>query len=211
MYNWSYCKKHKKWGTLYNKLKKIKTAVFISGRGSNMESLIEASKKQKFPALIAVVITDNEGIQLAKNYNISTKIFDRKKFNKSQFEINSQKVLLNYKIKIICLAGFMQILSEKFISEWQNKIMNIHPSYLPKNKGLNPQKQVIDENASFTGCTVHFVNEKVDSGKIILQEKVKIMQNDNVQSLSNRILQREHEIYPKALNQIASNMIRLKN
>ena len=105
----------------------------------------------------------------------------------------------------------MQILSEKFISEWQNKIMNIHPSYLPKNKGLNPQKQVIDENASFTGCTVHFVNEKIDSGKIILQEKVKIMQNDNVQSLSNRILQREHEIYPKALNQIASNMIRLKN
>ena len=179
-----------------------------------MESLIKASKNQKFPALITVVITDNKhapGIQLAKNYNIPIIIFDKKKFNKSQFEINSQKVLLNYKIKIICLAGFMQILSEKFISEWQNKIMNIHPSFLPKNKGLNPQKQVIDENASFTGCTVHFVNEKIDSGKIILQEKVKIMQNDNVQSLANRILQREHEIYPKALNQIASNMIRLKN
>ena len=179
-----------------------------------MESLIKASKNQKFPALIAVVITDNEhapGIQLAKNYNIPIKVFDKNKFNKSQFEINSQKVLLNYKIKIICLAGFMQILSEKFISEWQNKIMNIHPSYLPKNKGLNPQKQVIDEKASFTGCTVHFVNEKIDNGKIILQEKVKIMQNDNVESLSNRILQREHEIYPKALNQIASNMIRLKN
>ena len=105
----------------------------------------------------------------------------------------------------------MQILSEKFITAWQNKIMNIHPSYLPKNKGINPQKQVIDEKASFTGCTVHFVNEKVDSGKIILREKVKIMQNDNVESLSNRILQKEHKIYPKALNQIASNMIRIKN
>ena len=94
---------------------------------------------------------------------------------------------------------------------WQNKIINIHPSYLPQNKGLNPQKQAIDKKSSFTGCTVHFVNEEVDSGKIILQEKVKVMQNDNVHSLSNRILRIEHEIYPKALNQIASNMIRLKN
>ena len=179
-----------------------------------MESLIKASKNKKFPALISLVITDNklaQGILLAKNYKIPIKVFDKKKFNKSRFEINSQKVLLNYKIEIICLAGFMQILSEKFISTWQNKIINIHPSYLPKNKGLNPQKQVIDKKASSTGCTVHFVNEKVDSGKIILQEKVKIMKNDNVESLSNRILQREHEIYPKALNQVASNMTRIKN
>ena len=179
-----------------------------------MESLIKSTRDQNFSALITVVITDNEfaqGIGLAKNYNIPVKIFDKKKFKNSQFETNTQRVLLNYKIEIICLAGFMQILSKKFINKWQNRIINIHPSYLPKNKGLNPQKQVIDERAPFTGCTVHFVNEKVDSGKIILQEKVKVMQNDNVQSLSNRILQREHEIYPKALNQIASNMIRLKN
>ena len=179
-----------------------------------MVSLIKAAKNQKFPALIALVVTNDElapGIQLTKNYNIPIKIFDKKKFNKSQFEIHSQKVLLNYKIEIICLAGFMQILSREFISVWQNRIINIHPSYLPKNKGLNPQKQAIDEKASFTGCTVHFVNEKIDSGKIILQEKVKIAQNDNVQSLSNKILQREHAIYPKALDKIASNIIRLKN
>ena len=199
---------------MYNKVKKIKTAVFISGRGSNMVSLIKSAGDQNFSALITVVISDNElapGIGLAKNYNVPIEIFDKKKFDKSQFENNAQSVLLNYKIKIICLAGFMQILSKNFISKWQNRIINIHPSYLPKNKGLNPQKQVIDEQAPFTGCTVHFVNEKVDSGKIILQEKVKVMQNDNVQSLSDRILQREHEIYPKALNQIASNMIRVKN
>ena len=199
---------------MYNKLKKIKTAVFISGRGSNMESLIKSTRDQNFSALITVVISDNElapGIGLAKNYNVPVEIFDKKKFDRFQFETNAQRVLLNYKIGIICLAGFMQILSKNFISKWQNRIINIHPSYLPKNKGLNPQKQVIDERAPFTGCTVHFVNEKIDSGKIILQEKVKVMQNDNVQSLSNRILQREHEIYPKALNQIASNMIRLKN
>ena len=179
-----------------------------------MRSLIKSTRDQNFSAIITVVITDNEfapGIGLAKNYNIPVKIFDKKKFNKSQFETNTQRVLLNYKIEIICLAGFMQILSKKFISKWQNRIINIHPSYLPKNKGLNPQKQVIDAQIPFTGCTVHFVNEKVDSGKIILQEKIKVMQNDNVQSLSDRILQREHEIYPKALNQIASNMIRLKN
>ncbi len=199
---------------MYNKVKKIKTAVFISGRGSNMVSLIKSAGDQNFSALITVVISDNElapGIGLAKNYNVPIEIFDKKKFDKSQFENNAQSVLLNYKIKIICLAGFMQILSKNFISKWQNRIINIHPSYLPKNKGLNPQKQVIDEQAPFTGCTVHFVNEKVDSGKIILQEKVKVMQNDNVQSLSDRILQREHEIYPKALNQIALNMIRVKN
>ena len=179
-----------------------------------MESLIKSTRDQNFSALITVVISDNElapGIGLAKKYNVPVEIFDKKKFDKSQFETNAQRVLLNYKIGIICLAGFMQILSKNFISMWQNRIINIHPSYLPKNKGLNPQKQVIDERAPFTGCTVHFVNEKVDSGKIILQEKVKVMQNDNVHSLSNRILQREHEIYPKALNQIASNIIRLKN
>ena len=199
---------------MYNKVKKIKTAVFISGRGSNMVSLIKSAGDQNFSALITVVISDNElapGIGLAKNYNVPIEIFDKKKFDKSQFENNAQSVLLNYKIKIICLAGFMQILSKNFISKWQNRIINIHPSYLPKNKGLNPQKQVIDEQAPFTGCTVHFVNEKVDSGKIILQEKVKVMQNDNVQSLSDRILQKEHEIYPKALNKIALNMIREKN
>ncbi len=179
-----------------------------------MESLIKSAEDQNFSALITVVVSDNElapGIDLAKNYNVPIEIFDKKKFDKSQFENNAQSVLLNYKIKIICLAGFMQILSKNFISKWQNRIINIHPSYLPKNKGLNPQKQVIDERAPFTGCTVHFVNEKVDSGKIILQEKVKVMQNDSVQSLSDRMLQREHEIYPKALNQIASNMIRVKN
>jgi len=199
---------------LHNSLKKIKTAVFISGKGSNMESLIKATKNQQFPASILVVIANNEsapGIQLAKNYYIPIKVFDKKKFNKSQFEINSQKVLSNYKIEMICLAGFMQILSKKFISAWKNRIINIHPSYLPKNKGLNPQKQVIDKKASFTGCTVHFVNEEIDSGKIILQEKVKIMHRDNVQTLSNRILLKEHVIYPRALKKIASNIIKLKN
>ena len=105
----------------------------------------------------------------------------------------------------------MEILSKKFVYSWQNRIINIHPSYLPKNKGLYPQKQVIDEKASYTGCSVHFVNEKIDDGKIILQEKVKVMHNDNVQTLSDRILEKEHVIYPRALKKIASEIIKLKN
>ena len=179
-----------------------------------MESLIKATKSQDFPASILVVLTDNEsapGIQLAKNHYVPIKIFDKKKFSRSEFETNSQKILLNYKIELICLAGFMQILSKKFICSWQNRIINVHPSYLPKNKGLNPQKQVINEKASYTGCTVHFVNEKIDDGEIILQEKVKVIHNDNVQTLSDRILEKEHVIYPRALKKIASEIIKLKN
>ena len=179
-----------------------------------MESLIKATTSREFPASISLIITNNglaPGIQLAKNYNIPVKIFDKEEFNKSQFEINSQKALLNFEIEMICLAGFMQILSRNFLYKWKKKIINIHPSYLPKNKGLNAQKQAIEEKAAFTGCTVHFVNEEVDSGEVILQEKVKIEPEDNVQTLSNRILQKEHVIYPKALKQIAHDIIKLRN
>ena len=199
---------------MHNKLEKIKIAIFISGRGSNMEALIKASKNEKFPALVSVIITNNEfakGIRLAKNDNIPIEIFDKKKFNKIQFETICQKVLLKHKIEMICLAGFMQILSKDFINNWQNRIINIHPSYLPKNKGLNPQKQVLAEKASYGGCTVHFVNEKIDDGKIILQEKIKVMHNDSVQTLSDRILEKEHIIYPKALKKIALEILKIKN
>ena len=199
---------------MHNKLEKIKIAIFISGRGSNMESLIKASKRQKFPALVSVVITNNKfakGIQLVKNYDVPIEIFDKKKFNKMQFENHCQSVLLKHKIEMICLAGFMQILSKKFLNKWQNRIINIHPSYLPKNKGLNPQKQVLDEKASYSGCTVHFVNEKIDDGKIILQEKIKVMHNDSIQTLSDRILEKEHIIYPKALKKIALEILKIKN
>ena len=199
---------------MQNNIKKIKTAIFISGRGSNMESLIKATKNYEFPALISLIITNNNlapGIQLAKNYNIPVEILDKKEFNESQFESNAQKILLNFKIKMICLAGFMQILSKNFLSDWKNKIINIHPSYLPRNKGLNAQKQVINEKASFTGCSVHFVNEEIDDGKIILQEKVKVMHNDSVQTLSDRILEKEHIIYPKALKKIALEILKIKN
>ena len=173
-----------------------------------MESLIKANKKHQFPASILVVITNNEsapGIKIAKNYYIPVKVIDKKKFNKLQFEINAQKVLSNYKIEMICLAGFMQILSKKFINTWQNKIINIHPSYLPKNKGLNPQKQVLDEKSSYSGCTVHLVSSKVDSGKIILQKKIKVFKKDNEKKLSSKILHLEHKIYPRAIIKLFSN------
>jgi len=191
-------------------LKKIKTAIFFSGRGSNMEALIKAAKKQRYPASISLIITNNKnakGITIAKKYSIPIKVFDKKKFSKVNFEKNSIEILLSYGIELICLAGFMQVLSKKIVNKWKNRVINIHPSYLPKNKGLNAQKQVLQKKLSFTGCTVHFVNEKIDSGKIILQRKVKIMHKDNLQSLSNRILLKEHIIYPKALKKIALRLL----
>jgi len=195
---------------LHNNLKRIKTAIFFSGRGSNMETLIKATKKLSYPASILLVITNNQnakGIEIAKKYSIPVKVFDKKKYNKVKFETNSIKELLYYEIELICLAGFMQVLSKKFINKWKNRVINIHPSYLPKNKGLNPQKQALESKSSFSGCTVHYVNEKIDSGKIILQEKVKIIHKDNIESLSNRILLKEHIIYPKALKKIALNLL----
>ena len=179
-----------------------------------MESLIKAAKNFEFPALISLIIANNAlapGIRLAENYNIPIKVFDKRDFNKSHFEAKTHETLLEFDIEMICLAGFMQILSRNFLYKWKKKIINIHPSYLPKNKGLNAQKQVIEEKAAFTGCTVHFVNEEIDSGEVILQEKIKIEPEDNVQTLSNRILQKEHIIYPKALKQIAHDIIKLRN
>ena len=193
-----------------NKIKKIKTVIFFSGRGSNMEALIKATKKHGYPASISLVITNNKnakGINVAKKYSVPIKVFDKKKFDKINFEKNFIKILLSYGIELICLAGFMQVLSKKIINKWKNRVINIHPSYLPKNKGLNAQKQALQKKLRFTGCTVHFVNEKIDSGKIILQRKVKIMHKDNLQSLSNRILLKEHIIYPKALKKIALNLL----
>jgi len=175
-----------------------------------METLIKASKKPKYPASILLVITNNQnakGIEIAKKYSIPIKVLDKKYYNKIRFEDNSIKILLNYKIELICLAGFMQVLSKKILTRWKNRIINIHPSYLPENKGLNAQKQALLGKSNFTGCTVHYVNEKVDSGKIILQEKVRIMHKDNIESLSNRILLKEHIIYPKALKKIALNLL----
>jgi len=178
-------------------LKKIKTAIFISGRGTNMNVLIGKCKNKIFPASIDLILTNNNqapGLQLESINNIKSYFL-----NKNEFEILAQKKLLEKNIELICLAGFMQILSKNFLDNWQNRIINIHPSYLPEFKGLNAQKQAIKSKAKYSGCTVHYVNSEIDGGDIILQKKVRIIEKEDIESLSKKILKEEHILYPKAL------------
>ena len=186
-----------------NGLKKIKTAVFISGQGTNLNSLIKFSKNKNSPIVIVKVISDNiksYGLNYAEKYNIDKKIFNFK--NKTLAEKKVLKLLQINKISLICLAGFMKILSKKFIKSFKGKVINIHPSLLPKYKGLNTHERVIKNNEKYSGCTVHYVSEKLDSGKIIMQKKVKILKNDTVYSLKKRILKNEHRLYPAAIKKI---------
>ena len=185
--------------------KKIKAAVFISGTGSNLKSLIKFSKKKKSPISINLIISNNpkaKGLKLGKINKIKRKVYNFNKRYKIENRILSD--LKEHKVKIICLAGFMKILSRNFITKFKGKILNIHPSLLPKYKGLNTHQRALDNNEKYSGCTVHFVNSKLDSGKIILQKKVKISKNDTKNSLARKILIQEHKLYPRSIIKIFS-------
>ena len=180
--------------------KKIKTAVFISGNGSNLKSLVKFSKIRKSPISINLIISDNpkaKGLKFGKINKIKKKVFNFKKKNNNENLILSS--LKENEIKMICLAGFMKILSKNFITKFKGKILNIHPSLLPKYKGLNTHQRVLNNNEKYSGCTVHFVNSKLDSGKIVLQKKVKISKNESKSSLAKKVLVQEHKLYPKAI------------
>ncbi len=183
--------------------KKIKVAVFISGTGSNLKSLIKFSKQKKSPITIALILSDNKnavGLKYGDVFKIKQKFFNFK--NKTLAEKKILKILRNNKINLICLAGFMKILSKTFIKKFRGKILNIHPSLLPKFKGLNTHEKVINNKEKYSGCTVHYVNSKLDSGKIICQKKVKVKKNDTPISLAKRVLIQEHKLYPKAILKI---------
>ena len=182
--------------------KKIKTAVFISGRGSNLNNLIKFSKTKKSPIIIDLVISNKKayGLKYADQYKIKKKIIN---FKKSKIAEKKSLMLLHKRnIKFICLAGFMKIFSKNFIKKFKGKIINIHPSYLPKYKGLNTSMRALSNNEKFSGCTVHFVSAKLDSGKIILQKKVKIAKNETEISLDRKIIKEEHKLYPAAITKI---------
>ena len=183
--------------------KKIKTAVFISGTGSNLKSLIKFSKIRKSPISIDLIISDNskaKGLKYAKQFNIKRKIFNFKKNRINEKNILS--FLRKQKINFICLSGFMIILSKYFIKKFDNKIINIHPSLLPKYKGLNTHERAIKNKDKFTGCSVHYVSAELDSGKIIMQKKVRINNNDTFVSLSKKVLKKEHQLYPVSILKI---------
>ena len=184
---------------------KIKTAIFISGTGSNLKSLIKFSKLKKSPISIKLIITNNKlakGLKYGNVFQIKKKIINFK--NKEIAEKKILKELKKKEIELICLAGFMKILSKNFIKNFKGKILNIHPSLLPKYKGLNTHQRAIENKDKYSGCSVHFVNSKLDSGKIILQKKVNILKKDTPNSLAKKILAQEHKLYPKAILKIFS-------
>jgi formyltetrahydrofolate-dependent phosphoribosylglycinamide formyltransferase len=183
--------------------KRVKTAVFISGTGSNLKSLIKFSKLKNSPISIDIIVSNtskSKGLKFSKIYKIKKKVIEFKN------HILAEKKILNElkksKINLICLAGFMKVLSSNFINKFNGKILNIHPSLLPKYKGLNTHERAIKNKDKYSGCTVHYVNTKLDSGKIISQKKVRIIKNDTPISLAKKILAQEHKLYPMAILKI---------
>ena len=181
-------------------VKKIRSCVFIPGKGSNLKSLIKNSRDYNFPIKIELIISNNikaGGIRLAKQYSIPYKFFpsdDQKKFERNcLIEIKKRK------IKFLCLAGFMKILSSDFIRAFRHKIINIHPSLLPKYKGINTHKRVLKSKEKYSGCTVHFVTPILDSGKIISQRKILIGKSETEDSLRTKILKQEHKLYSQSI------------
>ena len=184
-------------------LKKIKTAVFISGNGSNLKNLIKFSKIKNSPISIDLIFSNTpeaKGLRFSNQFNIKKYISS---FN--DYKIAEEKILNLLKkknIKFICLAGFMKVLSKSFIKKFSGKIVNIHPSLLPKYKGLDTHIKAIQNKDKIAGCTVHFVTAKLDSGKIILKKEVKISKKDTPTSLAKKVLKQEHELYPAAIKKI---------
>ena len=183
---------------------KEKTCVFISGAGTNLRSIIKNSRDYNFPIKISLVISNNKnaaGINFAKKFSIPFIFFNG---SKDKFERNALKEILKRKIKLICLAGFMKILSKNFIRKFKGKIINIHPSLLPKYRGLNTFKRVLNAGDAITGCTVHEVNEKLDDGKIIIKKRVIVSSKDNPEKLKKKVQTEEYMAYSMAIRKIYS-------
>ena len=182
--------------------------VLISGRGSNLKSIINATKDKDYPASISLVISDNKnalGLKIAQDNNINTLIVERDTFtNIHSFEKDLFKKISFHNPYLICLAGFMRVLSNEFVDRFRGKIINIHPSLLPKYKGLYTHEKAISAGDEYAGCTVHYVTEQLDSGKIISQQKVKIEKSDNIETLNKKVLEVEHKIYPEAIKLLLS-------
>jgi len=194
----------------------LKLAILISGRGSNMRAILRAIKKQNIPIVPTVVISNKpsaRGLRIARGLDVKTEIVESKGFQGSRWEYDQKiiGVLNKYgvmpKNSLICLAGFMRILSPEFIKKFKNRILNIHPSILPAFPGLDAQRQAIESGVSHSGCTVHFVDEGVDTGPILVQETVKIKNDDTEETLSKKILAKEHKAYAKAVKLIAEKKI----
>jgi len=194
---------------------RLKVAVLISGRGSNLQALIDASADPDFPAEIALVVSsqgDAGGLARARAAGIRTEVINHRAFNAKQgFEASIDATLRGARVDLVCLAGFMRILTPWFVERWRDRLVNIHPSLLPAFKGLDTHERVLAAGARFTGCTVHFVRPEMDEGPIIIQAAVPVMPDDDAETLAARVLAAEHRCYPLAVCLIAQGRIRVRN
>jgi phosphoribosylglycinamide formyltransferase-1 len=198
-------------------MKKLRVAVLISGRGSNMKALIDAAASPEFPAEIVLVISnigDAAGLAVARSADIPTRAIEHPSFGKGEagrraFEAALGSALKEAKAELICLAGFMRLLSPAFVNAWENRLINIHPSLLPSFKGLDVHRAMLDAGVKIAGCTVHFVSAEMDAGPIIGQAAVPVLADDTPESLAQRILAEEHRLYPECVRRIAVGDIRI--
>ena len=188
--------------------------VLISGRGSNLRSLIEAQVGGQLSAKIATVISnvpDASGLEIAASHGIPIKVINHKEFDsRENFEGALNKALILADIDLICLAGFMRILSDTFVNNWRDRLINVHPSLLPSFKGLNTHERALEAGVCFTGCTIHFVRPAMDDGPIILQAAIPTLPQDTPETLANRVLQQEHIIFPLAVRMIAEGRVKVE-
>ncbi|HIE46364.1 MAG: phosphoribosylglycinamide formyltransferase [Nitrosopumilus sp.] len=196
----------------------LNLGILISGRGSNMESILKSIKRKKIPINAAVVISnkpDARGLKIAEKLGINIEVIESKKFKGNRVEYDKKIIstLIKYGVTpkngLVCLAGFMRIISPEFVKKYKNRIINIHPALLPSFTGLDSQKQALEYGVKYSGCTVHFVDSGMDTGPVIIQAVVKIKENDTETSLSKRILKEEHRIYPEAVNLFARKKIKV--
>jgi phosphoribosylglycinamide formyltransferase-1 len=190
--------------------KKVKVAILISGRGSNMKALVKACEDVEFPAEIVLVLSnkiDAAGLEFAREKKIPTAVINHKNFStREEFDKKMSEEIEKFGAKVICLAGFMRLLSSEFVEQWFGRLINIHPSLLPEFKGADAVGDAIKAGAQISGCTVHLVSEEMDSGPIIWQSSVPVLEGDSKETLAARILEEEHLIYPEALKVICENI-----
>lgn len=193
--------------------KRLDIAVLISGRGSNLQSLIDACADPHFPARIVCVISnkaDAGGLKRAARAGIPTHVVSHQDFpNRAAFDAAIDEILRGYNVGLVCLAGFMRILSPEFVNRWRDRMINIHPSLLPAFKGLQTHERTIEAGVRFSGCTVHFVRPEMDDGPIIIQAAVPVLGDDTAETLAARVLEQEHRIYPEAVRLIALSKVRV--
>jgi phosphoribosylglycinamide formyltransferase-1 len=194
--------------------KKTRVAILISGRGSNMRSLVDAARAENYPAEIVLVLANKaeaEGLAFAKERGIATAVVDHKAFpDREAFERVLQAKLVAHGVELVCLAGFMRVLTAWFVEQWRGKMLNIHPALLPSYRGLHTHERALADGVKIHGATVHFVSPEMDAGPIVAQAAVPVLDSDTPDALAARVLEQEHRIYPLALSRVASGAARVE-